>query len=144
MNKFEFESIVKKMPELTADGFVNLGSVFYYQKRKSFLQQAIYLQQTIDAVHVLKHFRKSVLINDWQKRHAVPSRLKQLIEWYSNRSVSTGAIIVASVYLGFTVHRPEGMQECENPEPFINIFARQLEGELRQLKVRQLIKQMAG
>lgn len=143
MKKNEFEAIVKQMPDLTADGYTNIGSPMYRVKRKSFVEKAEYLQQSILSAKVLKQFRKSVLINAWQKKNALPSRIREIIEWHAQSPVSIGAIIVGAVYAGFKLERRFD-ENAAIDEPVLNIFSRQLEGEFSKLRVRQMIKKLAS
>ncbi|SMF78053.1 hypothetical protein [Pseudobacteriovorax antillogorgiicola] len=138
MRKSDFESIVKSQPGLTAKGFMSPLSPDYGRARQDFMNSAHYLQHTIDAMSVLVRFKPTVLMTKWQKENCTPLNLRGLIEWHCGRTVSIGAIIVAALALGFRVeYSPQG-------EACFNIFARQLEGELRDFRVRELIKQAVG
>jgi hypothetical protein len=139
MNKFEYQKIVQSLPGLTEDGFNDTRSGAYEAKRKKFIHSAVYLQQVLDARNYLAAFQKSVLVSSWQREHCRPSKLKDLIEWHSQRPVSIGAIIVAAMHLDFKLVR-----DNQQSEPSLNIFARQLEAEFRDFRVRQIIKQAVG
>lgn len=139
MKKNEFERYLQQLPGLTAAGFMRTQNPTYTRKRQHFMQSAVYLQQAIDAKKVLSKFQKSLLISPWQKQHCRPSKISALIEWYSGREVSVGAITIAAFALGFELNR-----EPEAHEPVLNLLPRQLESELRQLRVRQMIERLVS
>ena len=139
MKKYVFERNLEHLPGLTAQGFLPTDHPAYAAKRKQFLDSATYFKQSLDAMHVLKSFGKSQLISSWQKDNCKPSKLRELIEWHSGNPVSIGAIILAAYALGFELHR-----DPHSYEPSFNMQARQVETELRQLKVRQMIEKMVS
>lgn len=139
MRKLEFQKTLETLPGLTENGWMNPQDPNYPVMRKRFYEGALYLQQALDAAEYLQRFQKSVLISPWQKANCVPSKLKSLIEWNSQRPVSVGAIVVAAAHLGFRVG-----WEGSGQEPHFNIFARQLEAELRDFRLRQIISKAVG
>jgi hypothetical protein len=139
MKKYVFERNLDQLPGLTAQGFMPTDHPLYAQKRQQFLDSATYFKQSLDAMHVLKSFGKAQLISSWQEDNCKPSKLKDLIEWHSGKPVSIGAIILAAYALGFELHR-----KAYSYEPSFNMLARQVETELRQLKVRQMIGKMVS
>lgn len=139
MRKFEFQKTLESLPGLTECSWLDSQDPNYPALRKKFHEGAVYLQQALDAAEYLKRFQKSILISPWQKANCTPSNLKSLIEWHSQRPVSVGAIVVAAAYLDFRV-----VWEGANQEPCFNIFARQLEAELRDFRVRQIISTAVG
>ena len=138
MRKVEFENIVASLPGLTANGFLSPLDPEYAILRASFENSAIYLQHALDAHKFLSKFKPTVLMTKWQKENCTPENLKGLIQWDSGRDVSIGAIVVAAVYLGFRLY------SNDREKPSLNIFAPQLEGELRNFRIRELIKQAVG
>ncbi len=138
MNKTAFMKIVSKLPGLTPTGFISTFHHDYLKKRSELENRAIYLQQTIDAYHYLCKFTKSKIMTKWQKFNCTPSKIQGLVEWNAGREVLPGPIIVAAVYAGFDLHY-SGLGD-----PCFNIFARQLEGELRDYRVREIIKRAVG
>ncbi|MFW7381870.1 MAG: hypothetical protein ACOH5I_23895 [Oligoflexus sp.] len=139
MRKLEFQKTLETLPGLTENGWMNPQDPNYPGLRKKFYEGALYLQQALDATEYLQRFQKSVLISPWQKANCVPAKLKSLIEWYSQRPVSIGAIVVAAAHLGFRIG-----WEGADTEPHFNIFARQLEAELRDFRLRQIISKAVG
>ena len=139
MRKFEFQRTLDSLPGLTENGWLNVKDPSYPLLRKKFYESASYLQQALDACEYLKRYQKSVLISPWQKANCVPSKLKSLVEWHSQRPVSFGAIVVAAAHLGFRV-----VWEGPGNEPHFNIFARQLEAEMRDFQFRQIITRAVG
>lgn len=138
MKKADFERIVTSYKGLTADGFEEPSGELYEMRRRDFLNSAIYLQHCLDAERVLRKFQPTTLMTKWQYAHSTPENLIPLIEWYCGRSNSLGSIIVAALQLGFALSTNTDGKVC------MNIFALQLEGELRDFKVRQLIQRAAG
>ena len=106
--------------------------------RRHFWESASYLQHAGDAIKVLERFQKTVLMTPWQRENCTPKQLQGLIEWYAGRPVSPGAIVVAAAHLGFQ------MAFSVHGGVSFTIFARQLEGELRSFRVREVIKQAVG
>ncbi len=132
-----FNEVVQKVPHLVAEGLLSPQNPAFETKRNEFLNNAIYLQQTIDAVNYLKSLGKSTRFSQWQRAHCVPQRIQSLVEWHAGREVSPGAIIVAALYLGFTMGVLDG-------KVYFNFLSRQIEMELFQHRRRQLIKQVVG
>lgn len=139
MKKHVFEKNLEQLQGLTASGFMPSDHPLYAEKRQKFLDSAVYLKQSLNAMMVLKGFGKSQLISPWQKENCKPSKLKDLIEWHSGEPVSIGAIILAAYALGFDLYR-----QADNYEPSFNMSSRQVETELRHLKVRQMIANMVS
>ncbi len=139
MRKAEFEKTLRDLPGLVADGFMSVHSPEYQIKRRRFRQGAIYLQETLDALDYLKRFQKSLVLTPWQRKNCTPENLQPLVAWHAGRSVHVGPILVAALYLGFKVERDD-LNGCS----CLNLFARQFEGELRDFRLRQVIKQAVG
>lgn len=139
MRKAEFEKTLNDLPGLVAEGFINVYSPDYAIRRRRFKQSAIYLKETLDAIDYLERFQKSIVLTPWQRKHCTPENLQPLIAWHAGRPVSVGPILVAAVYLGFRIERDD-----INGSACLNLFARQFEGELRDYRLRQVIKQAVG
>jgi hypothetical protein len=138
MIRKEFNDVVQKVPHLTADGITSSLAPDFFSKRQDFLNNALYLQQVNDALQFLRGIGKSTRFSQWQKNHCLPERISSLIEWNSGRPVSPGAVIVAALYVGFT------MGGAASGSVYFNFLPRQIETELMNLRRRQLIKQVMG
>jgi hypothetical protein len=138
MMRKEFNEVVQKVPNLTADGVTSPLAADFISKRQDFVNNALYLQQANDAVEFLRGIGKSTRFSQWQKNNCLPERIGALIEWNSGRPVSPGAVIVAALHEGFT------MGGASSGSVYFNFLPRQIETELMNLRRRQLIKQVIG
>lgn len=138
MMRKEFNDVVQKVPQLTAEGMSSPAAADFFLKRQDFVNNALYLQQVNDAVEFLRGIGKSTRFTQWQKNNCLPERINSLIEWNSGRPVSQGAVIVAALSVGFT------MGGASSGSVYFNFLPRQIETELMNLRRRQLIKQVIG
>lgn len=132
-----FNEVVQKVPQLVADGLVSVQDASFAAKRQEFLNNAIYLQQTNDALTYLQALGKSTRFSQWQRSNCSPQRIQPLVEWHAGRPVCPGAIVIAALHLGFTM----GVQD---DKVYFNFLSRQIEMELMQHHRRQLIKKVVG
>ncbi len=138
MMRKDFNEVLQKFPHLTADGLSSPSDPDFSQKRQDFVNNALYLQQAIDATHFLRSIGKSTRFTQWQKSHCLPESICSLVEWDSGRSVSRGAVMVAALSLGFTMGgQTSGLV-------YFNFLPRQIETELMNLRRRQLIQRVIG
>ncbi|MBC7659998.1 MAG: hypothetical protein H7249_09845 [Chitinophagaceae bacterium] len=137
MDRKTFNEVVHKVPHLAADGLLVIGEPEYLMKRREFVTNAMYLQETIDAVHFLQGIGKSTRFSEWQRAHCTPEGLKALVEWHVGHEVSNGAIVAAALYLGFTM----GVQD--GTKVYFNFLAPQVETEFAQLRTLEQIRQVA-
>jgi hypothetical protein len=131
MMRKEFNEVVQKVPQLTADGITSPMAADFNSKRQDFVNNALYLQQCNDAVEFLRGIGKSTRFSQWQKNNCLPERI-------GARPVSPGAVIIAALSEGFT------MGGASSGSVYFNFLPRQIETELMNLRRRQLIKQVIG
>ena len=138
MNRKTFNEVVHKVPHLAAEGLLVVNEPRYLTKRRDFVNNASYLQETIDAVNFLQNIGKSSRFSQWQRTHCTPQSIQELVEWHVGHPVSPGAIIAAALHLGFTM----GVQD--GTKVYFNFLARQIETEMAQLRTLQQIKKVVG
>ncbi len=134
----DFNQLVQKFPQLTADGLSSPQDDDFAQKRHDFVNNGSYLQQVNDAIHFLNSIGKSSRFSQWQKSNCLPERIRALVEWECGRPISVGAVIVAALFQGFT------MGGQSSGVVYFNFLPRQIETELMNLRRRMLIKQVIG
>ncbi|MBC7530430.1 MAG: hypothetical protein H7318_02565 [Oligoflexus sp.] len=138
MNRMTFNEVVHKIPHLAAEGLLIVNEPKYLSKRHEFVNNALYLQETIDAVNFLQKIGKSSRFSQWQRSNCTPEILQPLLEWHIGRPIAPGAIIAAALHLGFTM----GVQD--GTKVYFNFLARQIETELAQLRTLQQIRRVVG
>lgn len=138
MNRLNFNEVLHKVPHLAAEGLLLVNEPKYLAKRHEFVNNAVYLQETIDAVNFLQKIGKSSRFSLWQRSNCTPEALQPLLEWHVCRPVAPGAIIVAALHLGFTM----GVQD--GTKVYFNFLAKQIETELAQLRTLQQIRRVVG
>lgn len=138
MNRKIFEQIIAKIPHLTADGLMDISDASFQFKRRDFVRSTLPLGQTIAAIGFLSSIGKSGRFSRWQRSNCTPGNLKDLIEWAVGQKVSEGAIIVASIYLGFTM----GVQDGTNA--YFNFLVPQMEFELARFANVQQVRMAVG
>jgi len=138
MNRKIFEQIIAKIPHLTADGLMDISDASFQLKRRDFVRSTAPLGQTIAAIEFLSSIGKSGRFSRWQRTNCTPSNLKDLIEWAVGQKVSEGAIIVAAIYLGFTM----GVQD--GTKTYFNFLVPQMEFELARFANVQQVRMAVG
>lgn len=138
MNRKTFNEVVHKVPHLAAEGLLVLNEPHYLGKRREFVNNAHYLEETIDAMRYIEKLARSSRFSQWQRTHATPEAIQELVEWHTGHKVSSGAVIAAALHLGFTM----GVQD--GTKVYFNFLARQLETEIAQLRTLQQIRKVVG
>lgn len=124
MDRSSFNKIIAKVPHLTAEGLMDVSDPTFLRKRHEFVVRAIHLQHVNDALSYLSRVGKSSRFSKWQRVNCTPERLQPLIEWWSGRTLSPGAIIVAALHLGFSMGVQDGIHV------YFNFLSNQIEGDL--------------
>lgn len=138
MNRMTFNEVVQKVAYLAAEGLLIVNEPNYLSKRHEFLNNPLYLQQSIDAANFLQKIGKSWRFSQWQRTNCTPEALQPLLEWHIGRPIAPGAIIAAALHLGFTMGVQDGTRV------YFNCLARQIETELAQLRTLQQIRRVVG
>jgi len=135
MNRKIFETIISRIPHLTADGLMDISKPEFAMKRRDFVRAAKHLNQAIAASKYLQNIGKSSRFSRWQRSNCTHQRLKELVEWSAGQEISEGAFIAAALHAGFTM----GVQD--GTVAYFNFLVPQMEYELNQFnKVRELRK----
>ncbi len=135
MNRKIFESILSRIPHLTADGLMDISKAEFAMKRRDFVRAAKHLNQAIAASKYLQSIGKSSRFSRWQRSNCTHQHLKELVQWSAGQDISEGAFIAAALYSGFTM----GVQD--GTVAYFNFLVPQMEFELEQFaKVRELRK----
>lgn len=137
MNRKIFEDVVKELPELTADGFLNPDSAEFHAQRKDFLQSPRYPEEVARVREFLAQIPKSERFSDWQRENCDPTRLLAYFRWKTGDKVSPGSIIAAAVSLGFTM----GVRETH--QVYFNFSAPLIESGLAELRSYEQIHKVA-
>ena len=138
MNRKIFEQIISKIPHLTAEGLMDISDASFQPKRRDFVRSTVPLGQSIAVIEFLTSIGKSGRFSRWQRMNCTPTNLKDLIEWAVGKPVSEGSIIVASIYLGFTM----GVQDGTNA--YFNFLVPQMEFELARFANVQQVRMVVG
>lgn len=135
MNRKTFETIISRIPHLTADGLMDISKPEFAIKRRDFVRSAKHLNQAIAAARYLQSIGKSSRFSRWQRTNCNHQTLRELIQWSAGEEISEGAFIAAALHLGFTM----GVQD--GTVAYFNFLVPQMEFELEQFnKVSELRK----
>lgn len=138
MNRKTFETIISRIPHLTADGLMDISKPEFALKRRDFVRSAKHLNQAIAAAKYLETIGKSSRFSRWQRSHCNHQTLRDLIQWASGQDISEGAFITAALYLGFTM----GVQD--GTVAYFNCLVPQMEYELQQFNRVREIRKVVG
>ena len=138
MNRQVFETIISRIPHLTADGLMDISKPEFALKRRDFVRSAKHLNQAIAASRYLESIGKSSRFSRWQRSHCTHSSLRDLIEWSAGEKVSEGALIVAALHHGFTM----GVQD--GTIAYFNFLVPQMEFELERFAQVSQLKRAVG
>lgn len=128
MNRRSFETIISRIPHLTADGLMDISKPDFAAKRRDFVRSAKHLNQAIAATRYLSTIGKSSRFSRWQRSNCTHDSLKELLQWSAGEEISQGAFIAAALHLGFTM----GVQD--GTIAYFNFLVPQMEFELDRMK----------
>ncbi|RZA11021.1 MAG: hypothetical protein EOP10_33760, partial [Proteobacteria bacterium] len=83
MDRKTFEEVVHKVPQLSADGLSDHRDPDYLNKRRLFLSEDAYFEQTLQALSFLSGIGKSERFSEWQRAHCTPKSLQDLLKWHT-------------------------------------------------------------
>jgi hypothetical protein len=138
MNRKIFETIISRIPHLTADGLMDISKPEFAQKRRDFVRSAKHLNQAIAAARYLQGIGKSSRFSRWQRTNCTHSALKDLISWSAGEEISEGAFIAAALHLGFTMGVQDGTMA------YFNFLVLQMEYELERFNEVRALRRVVG
>lgn len=138
MNRKIFETIISRIPHLTADGLMDISKPEFALKRRDFVRSARHLNDAIAASRYLQNIGKSSRFSRWQRSNCTHAGLKEMIEWSVGQEISQGAFIAAALHNGFTM----GVQD--GTVAYFNFLVPQMEFELNRFKQVRDLRRVVG
>lgn len=138
MNRENIDEVVRELPLLTAEGFIDETTPGFLEKRSQFLSDPRYAHEIeILRVH-LETIPKSQRFAEWQRVHCDPEALLEYFEWRVGQKVSQGSIIAAALSLGFT------MGKSGTHKVYFNFSAETIETGLAEFRTNQQIRRASS
>ncbi|MES2745870.1 MAG: hypothetical protein V4655_10615 [Bdellovibrionota bacterium] len=138
MNRKVFETIISRIPHLTADGLMDISKPEFALKRRDFVRSAKHLNQAIAASRYLQGIGKSSRFSRWQRSSCTHTHLKDLLEWSAGEEISEGAFIAAALHQGFTMGVQDGTLA------YFNFLVPQMEYELERFREVSALRKVVG
>ncbi|RZA26085.1 MAG: hypothetical protein EOP10_04775 [Proteobacteria bacterium] len=138
MSRPIFDEVVKELPLLTADGFLDETSPGFLEKRSHFLSDERYTREIALLRDHLCQLPKSQRFSDYQRANCCPDNLVPYFTWRVGEAVTPGSIIAAALSLGFT------MGKRDTHKVYFNFSAETIETGLAEHRTLEQIKKVSS